>query len=180
MSNVLLYGDIHAGHKNIAVYRNQFRDEQDHFEHVEIEYHKRVTKRDKCIFTGDTVFTKERLAQISKWRGQKVLILGNHDTDNLTIQELSGAFDKIYSLLKYKEFWLSHAPIHPNELRGKINIHGHVHNATIKDQNYFNTSLENTDFKPISLFEIRTIIQKRKQYKAEYGFCNVPDMRFLQ
>lgn len=162
MSNVLFFGDLHAGHKNITKYRTDFRDEQDHFEYCEIEYHKRVTKRDKCIFTGDAVFSLERLEQIAKWKGQKVLIVGNHDTDNLTMKQLCDAFDDVKSLVKYKEFWLSHAPIHPDELRGKFNIHGHVHNKSIKDKRYFNTSLENIGYRPISLFEIRDILNKRQ------------------
>ena len=170
MSNVLFLGDAHLGHKSICKFRTKFRDEQDHFEHVENEYHKRVTKRDICYFMGDAVFTKDRAKQVKEWKGEKVLILGNHDTDSMTILELADTFDKIYSLKKYKEFWLSHAPIHPNELRGKINIHGHVHSATVNDPRYFNTSLENTDFSLISLLEIRNNVQKRLEYLKEYGY----------
>ena len=37
----------------------------------------------------------------------------------------------MYSLYRWHEFWLSHCPIHPGELRGKLNIHGHcVDNQT--------------------------------------------------
>lgn len=165
MSNVLFLGDAHLGHKSITKYRTMFRDEQDHFEHIEREYHKRVTKRDKCFFTGDAVFSEERLKQLSKWPGQKVLIVGNHDTDSISMKTLAEHFDEIYGLLKYKEFWISHAPIHPDELRGKINIHGHVHNQSIDDVRYFNTSLENTDFKLISLHEIRCIINQQIRNK---------------
>lgn len=170
MSNVLFLGDLHAGHKAIAKYRTQFRDEQDHFEFMEGQYHKRVTKRDKCYFMGDAVFTFERLQQIAKWPGQKVLICGNHDTDNLTMRQLCDHFDDVKALVKYKEFWLSHAPIHPKELRGKANIHGHVHNEPIPALDYFNTSLENTNFDLISLFEIRDIIARNKYHYEEYGY----------
>ena len=173
MSNVLFLGDAHLGHKSITKYRTLFRDEQDHFEHIEIEYHKVVTKRDKCIFTGDAVFTEDRLRQMQKWAGTKVLIIGNHDTDSINMKTLAECFDDMYGLLKYKEFWVSHAPIHPVELRGKANIHGHVHNQNIQDIRYFNTSLENIGYKPISLFEIRAIMAKRKEYVSRYGTYNV-------
>ncbi|AXY82796.1 putative serine/threonine protein phosphatase [Acinetobacter phage KARL-1] len=166
MANVLFYGDLHAGHKAIAKYRTRFRDEQDHFEHVEREYYNAVTKRDVCYFTGDAVFSLERARQIAKWPGKKILICGNHDTDNLTMQQLCETFDEVAALRKYKEFWLSHAPLHPVELRGKINIHGHVHFATLDDCRYVNTSLENTDYKPIALYQIRDIIKARKHYYA--------------
>ena len=74
--------------------------------------------------------------------GRKVLICGNHDTDHNPMKILCEYFDEVYSLYKWHEFWLSHCPIHPDELRGKLNIHGHVHHATINDKRYFNTSLE--------------------------------------
>jgi calcineurin-like phosphoesterase family protein len=172
MSNVLFLGDLHAGHKAIAKYRTEFRDEQDHFEFMEGQYHKRVTKRDKCFFMGDAVFSKERLDQIAKWPGQKVLICGNHDTENISMRELTEVFD-VHALMKYKEFWLSHAPMHTIELRGKCNIHGHVHQFTVPDKRYFNTSLENIGFELISLHEIRVIMEKRNRHYDEYGYVNV-------
>ncbi|WJJ54749.1 nicotinate phosphoribosyltransferase / putative serine/threonine protein phosphatase [Acinetobacter phage AB1I1M-1] len=173
MSNVLFLGDLHAGHKSITKYRTQFRDELDHFEYVEEQYHKRVTKRDKCIFTGDAVFSLDRAKRIAKWPGIKELCLGNHDTDNVSMKDLIWTFDEIYSLRKYKEFWISHAPIHPDELRGKRNIHGHVHYQNVQDLRYFNTSLENIGFKPISLHEIRVIMDRRNQSFAKKGYHDV-------
>ena len=169
MANVLFLGDFHAGHKAIAKYRTMFSSEEEHFNYVKEEYHRRVTKRDKCIFTGDAVFSMERAREIASWPGQKELICGNHDTDSLTMAELCEIFDDVYSLKKYKEFWLSHVPIHPAELRGKANIHGHVHDKTIDDIRYFNTSLENTSFKLISLSEIRDIMNQRQEYYETKG-----------
>lgn len=187
MSNVLFFGDLHAGHKNVAKYRTQFRDEQDHFEAMEIAYHKVVTKRDKCFFMGDAVFSENRLSDLKKWKGEKCLILGNHDTEHLTIKQLAEVFDSIHGLKKYKEFWLSHAPMHPAELRGKVNIHGHVHSSTIYNNisgegcNYFNTSLENIDYKPISLHQIRVIMDLRIQKRLEdsQNIHHIPDMELL-
>lgn len=172
MANLLFMGDLHAGHQNVTKFRTDFRDEQDWFESMEIQYHKQVTKRDKVIFTGDCAFTLERLKQISKWVGTKELVCGNHDTDSMTMKQLVEHFDSVYALKKHKEFWLSHAPIHPAELRGKVNIHGHVHFATVNDIRYVNTSLENTDMKLISLHEIRTIIEQRKKF---YSITDIDD-----
>lgn len=41
-----------------------------------------------------------------------------------------------------KKFWLSHCPLHPEELRGRLNIHGHVHTNSVRDQRYINVSFE--------------------------------------
>lgn len=162
MANVLFGADFHLDHRNIAKYRTQFRDEKDHFEAIEKAYHDRVTKRDKCYLLGDIAFSEESARKIAKWPGQKVLVAGNHCTEHVPMKILVDCFDEVHGFVKYKEFWLSHAPIHPMELRGKINIHGHVHSQTVNDCRYVNVSMENTDFKLWSLHEIRQIVQARK------------------
>ena len=80
----------------------------------------------KYFLWGDIAFSFEALQEISTWAGhQKILICGNHDLDRIGMKTVSQYYDEVYSLLKYKEFWLSNCPIHPDELRGKFNIHGH-------------------------------------------------------
>ena len=161
MSNVWFLGDLHAGHKNIHKFRTQFESEEHHFLSVKENYLKVVTKRDRIFFLGDTAFTKERLLDIGTWPGEKIEILGNHSIEReLSIQDYLEVFDDVQGFMKYKEFWLSHPPIHPNELRGKVNLHGHVHNQTIPDGRYFNCSLENIEYKPISLDTIRKKLNK--------------------
>lgn len=172
MANSLFFGDAHLGHRSITKYRTQFRDEQDHFEHIKENYHKVVTKRDVCHWTGDAVFSLDRLKEIATWPGKKVLVCGNHDTDFIPMSTLCQYFDEVVALKKYKEFWVSHAPMHPDELRGKVNIHGHVHYATVNDCRYFNTSCENIDFTPISLHQIRDIMEQRKKF---YSIDNLSD-----
>jgi calcineurin-like phosphoesterase family protein len=104
----------------------------------------------------------DTLIQFSELPGKKILIRGNHDT--LPTLAYLHYFDEVYGLLKYKEFWLSHAPIHPDELRNKINLHGHVHYATIPDKRYFNCCPENLypSFGSylISLEDIRSHLQQ--------------------
>ncbi len=46
------------------------------------------------------------------------------------------------SLVKYKNFWLSHAPVHPGELSGKKNLHGHTHFELMGDPRYINVCVE--------------------------------------
>lgn len=81
--------------------------------------------------------------------------MGNHCTDQVSMKEVVKHFDEVYSLKKYKEFWLSHAPIHPQELRGKYNLHGHMHFETVDDPHYLNLCLEHTGYTPIYLNEVR-------------------------
>ena len=156
MSNVWFTSDLHLGHRNIHKFRTQFESEEHHREVIKENYHKVVTKRDKVFFLGDVAFIQECLEDVGTWVGErKVLIVGNHCVDNIPMSEIVKHFDEVYSLLKYKEYWLSHAPIHPNELRGKYNLHGHVHYASLDDPRYLNCCLENTDYAPIDLNEVR-------------------------
>lgn len=163
MANVWFLSDLHLGHKAICKYRTQFTTQEEHNEYIKEQYHSAVTKRDTVFFLGDVAFTKEALEDVKSWTAeQKILICGNHDLDKLHMSDLVEAFDKVYSLLKYKEFWLSHAPIHPDELRGKNNIHGHVHHKSIDDVRYLNVSMENLqEYKPISLMQVREIFNER-------------------
>ena len=58
-------------------------------------------------------------------------------------------------LFKKYGFWLSHCPVHPNELRHKKNIHGHVHNKTVDDDRYINVCCDVVNYTPVELDKIR-------------------------
>lgn len=170
MANVWFTSDLHLGHKNIANFRTQFESELHHREVIKESYHKVVTKRDKVFFLGDVAFTQETLEDVGSWVAEKkVLIVGNHCTDQISMKEVVKHFDEVYSLKKYKEFWLSHAPIHPQELRGKYNLHGHMHFETVDDPRYLNLCLEHTDYTPIDLNEVRKRLGIIEKAKKELG-----------
>ncbi len=105
------------------------------------EWKEVVSKRGIVYVLGDACFTMDTVDTFAELPGKKILVRGNHDM--LDTQVYLKYFDGVYGLLKYKEFWLSHAPIHPDELRGKVNLHGHVHFSSIKDSRYLNCCPEN-------------------------------------
>ena len=165
MSEVFHAGDLHFGHKNIAKFRPMVGDipvhsEEEHREAVIQLWNSVVTKREVVWVHGDVLFDIGLLHQLGRLKGNKNLILGNHD---IKLKDWV-YFDKVVGLEKYKGTWLSHAPIHPAELRGKVNIHGHVHYANVLDETgkldnrYFNVSLENTGGCPIALNVIKEIL----------------------
>lgn len=162
MANVWFLGDLHLDHKNICKFRTQFDSVEQHNKVIKDNYHKVVTKRDKVYFMGDVAFSDEMFQDVNTWTAaSKVLIVGNHDLERgVTMRDLCNVFDEVYSFVKYKEFWLSHCPIHPDELRGKKNIHGHTHYKNIDDKRYFNTSMENIGYTPIDLATLRSLIHK--------------------
>lgn len=163
MSRVFVTSDLHRGHRNIHKYR-PFASAEEHDEFVKEQYYSVVTKRDTVMFLGDVAFTSEALEEISKWPGYKVLILGNHDVERLNFSLLTQTYNKVYSLHNKKGCWLSHAPIHPVELRGKFCVHGHMHSNVIPDGRYRNVCLEHTEYKPI-LFE--DVVKELRSKNAE-------------
>ena len=151
--------DPHLGHKNIHKFRDFVSSSEDNTYRFLKEAGLKLHKRSITYFLGDVAFDEESLELVGGLPGRKILIKGNHDNQVSTkLQSL--VFDEIHGLFKYKKFWLSHAPIHPNELRGKVNLHGHVHSATIKrfgfiDRRYMNLCPDVTGRYFMSLDEVR-------------------------
>lgn len=159
MSNVFFIGDLHFGHRNIHKFRSELglSSEEEHREFLIEKWNKVIGRRDVVWILGDACFKQELTPELQRLRGSKFLILGNHD---VTAEHFRHDVTKVCGFQKYKGFWLSHAPIHPAELRGMPNIHGHVHNSTLEDTaNYFNASCENIGYQPISLDEIKKRMQ---------------------
>lgn len=140
MSDVYVISDLHLGHKNILKFAGTFRygstvDEHDDW--LVEQWNSVVTKRDWVWVLGDVAFNKDALHLMQMMRGNKRLILGNHDMFPLGLY--NKYFVSIHGLVSKsvngRRAWLSHAPIHQDELRGCKNIHGHVHMNYIVKQN---------------------------------------------
>lgn len=150
MSNVYLCSDWHLGHANIHKMRG-LESAEENTKRLVSGYMETVGKRDVVWFLGDIAFTREGLALIGQLPGDKRLVIGNHDTDrSLTVLDFLAVFKQVHGLVGYKRAWLSHCPMHPDELRGKINIHGHMHGNQIKDGRYYNVCPEIIGWKPIT------------------------------
>jgi calcineurin-like phosphoesterase family protein len=157
MSTPRFIADTHMGHKNIWKYRPVFESTLHNDLYFQYILSEVCTKRDTMFFLGDTIFDEKYLDFIKELPGIKILILGNHCTEYVSTSKLCSAFDEVHALMKYKEFWLSHAPIHPEELRGKKNIHGHVHTESVSGLEYMNVSVDSSfmNFFPRTLHEVR-------------------------
>ena len=161
MTKVWFGSDFHLGQKNISKFRPNWNSEKEHREFLIDSWRKIIKPKDTVYILGDFCFTEEAWLKdcLNLPGAYKYLVRGNHDY--LNHQWYGNVFDDVYGIVKYKEFWLSHCPIHPEELRGKINLHGHVHNNTINDHRYLNCCVENLMLlynRPfISLDEVRLL-----------------------
>jgi calcineurin-like phosphoesterase family protein len=157
MSTVYFASDLHFGHKNIINYRPDFKFDHhsQHDDFVTARFLETLGKRDTLWVLGDTCFDMEsfdKIKAIFSSVKQVNKIIGNHDFERKecpTIQDyLALGNVKLHAMVSYKGHWITHAPIHPDELRGKKNIHGHTHNHCIDDERYINVSLEQINYKP--------------------------------
>ena len=132
MANIWFCSDLHFGHKKIGTFRSfmGLHSEEENREKICSDWKKVVTKEDIVYVLGDAAFTMESVETFSNLPGLKYLIRGNHDGLNTSVYLKH--FKEVYGIVKYKDYWLSHAPLHPDELRGRVNLHGHVHNSTIR------------------------------------------------
>lgn len=169
MSNNYFISDLHLGHEAILKFEPEFRSGktwEENSENIINNISEIMTKRDTLYILGDVTLSKSEkenrywLYRLGNIPGRKVLIRGNHDELDLT--NYIRVFDEVYGLLRFKGYWLSHAPIHPDELRGKKNIHGHVHRNSVLDMNgeiddrYINVCCEALGEIPINLLDIQS------------------------
>lgn len=169
MSNIFLISDQHYSHANflnfLDVAGNKIRpffnvEEMD--EYMIFCHNSVVRPQDKVYFLGDVCFSLKTLDRIMpQLNGTKVLIKGNHD--NLKLAQYQKYFKDVRGSHQLDEFVLSHIPLHPDSLGrwAKGCIHGHTHEKHImldgvKDPRYINVCVEQINYTPISLEEIKS------------------------
>lgn len=167
MGNIFFTSDTHFGHANILTFKNDDTgglirpgfssiDEMD--ETLIERWNAVVRDGDKVYHLGDVSFAYgSPLASImSRLRGQKRLVLGNHD--RLKGTNLAQQFAKIsvWRIFKEHGFLCSHVPIHPDSFRKvAVNVHGHIHERKLADPRYLNVCVEQTDYRPLELEEVK-------------------------
>lgn len=156
VSCVRFISDLHLGHKKICDFegpnRGDTKSVEEHDAWIIQRWNSVVKKQDIVWVLGDVAFTREGLAKVKLLNGTKHLIIGNHD--EFPLREYLSVFNKVHGFMRYKGHWLSHAPIHPNSLRGKKNIHGHMHSKPLDDVRYRCVSVELLKGVPKTLEEL--------------------------
>lgn len=168
MSKTWVYSDPHFYHANIVKFLNfdgskvrPWDDAEQMTEDLIKMYNEVVDDADRVYILGDVAFTARHMRNsVSRLKGRKVLVKGNHDPDKHR-EMYNELFDDVRSYVVKKGFIMSHIPIHTQSLaRWELNIHGHLHNNTIKDdtgaddKRYFNASVERINWRPKLLDEI--------------------------
>ena len=167
MGTVRFISDLHLGHKSILKFSptRGGTDVQSHSEWIVYQWNSVVKRNDYVWVLGDVCFDKMHMHYLKQLRGQKVMLWGNHD--KFSLNRYHEYFHLVYGFRSKYGYWISHPPIHPNELRNRNNIHGHVHmnnvmDAGVIDPRYVNVCVEAIDGQPISLDAINVRFGEKK------------------
>jgi len=178
-----VYADPHFYHKNIVKFTNYdgsplrpWDDAEQMTEDMISWYNQLVDDGDRVYILGDVAFTVAHMkSAVSRLKGRKCLIPGNHDPKKL--KSYIDLFDDVRGYVQRSGFIMSHIPIHPGSMgRWKVNIHGHLHNNSVKqglyldgkltasepmgfttefdDSRYVCVSVERTNFRPKLLSKV--------------------------
>ena len=165
--------DTHFFHKNIL----KFVDDQGHkirpfssigdmHAYIVERWNSVVKYNDFVYHVGDVTFKYDEAFRnlMSRLKGKKRLILGNHDRIKGT--NLTDWFEKVELWHGFKEFdfTASHIPIRLESLRdGSFNVHGHTHQNMLTDPRYINVSVEVRDYTPVHIDTITAEIKAIKR-----------------
>jgi calcineurin-like phosphoesterase family protein len=171
--------DTHFAHKNmVKVFKlpdgspsRPFQTVAEMDETLIQRWNEVVKPADHIYHLGDVTMHRRieeiRYRVLDRLVGHKRLILGNHDLD--TVQNYLKWFKKIVAVRVHDNILFSHIPIHIESLgRFTANVHGHTHHRTLRTVTqpdgrkipYINVCVEQTDYRPISLEEVKERIRR--------------------
>lgn len=165
MANKYYIGDLHLGHENMAVKRG-FENALSMFKYMKSKWNKKIRKNDIVYILGDiSMETRKHYHLLDELNGKKIAILGNHDRRQ-DAKVLLNHCISVAGMVKYKNIFFTHCPIHPMELdyRVEYNVHAHCHEKSVrkkfigiklwKDKRYICVSCEQVDYTPMALQEL--------------------------
>lgn len=182
MSNIFLISDTHFNHGNILSFTDncgarlrEFDSVQEMDETMVHRWNSVVRPGDKVYHLGDVAMNKKGLPILERLNGEKILIKGNHDKEKLS--EYMKYFKDVRGSHQFDGILMTHIPVHPNSLgRWPLNVHGHLHSNQVTrdyhkmsgivqepDPRYLCVSVEQINYTPISLEEMKVLVAKRKE-----------------
>lgn len=192
MAELWFSSDPHFGHANIIKYCNRPFKNTTEMDETLIERHNALVKpEDHWTCLGDVTMERDNqgrgLEILRRLNGHKRLIGGNHD--HYDIKHYIKWFEKVMAMNMIDNIRFTHIPIHPTSMGSAIaNVHGHIHDADppeavisidkktqrITYRPYVNISVERTDYRPVTLGQIKEMIMKSK---GEYEGVKVGDIQ---
>ena len=144
----LYISDLHFGHANVIKHDSRPFSDVDEMDRVMMErWNATVDEDDDVYVVGDFSFRSGRAAEwyLSRLKGRKHLIVGNHDWRTLQNDKAISLFVSVDSLLEIEDngkfIVLCHYPLAEwnHSMRGSWHIYGHIHNNRNKTYEFMRT-----------------------------------------
>lgn len=190
MATLWFSSDHHFNHENIITYcKRPFHTVEEMNECLVARHNEVVKPQDHWYCLGDVTMERDNKGKglwiLDRMNGHKRLIMGNHD--HYAMKHYLLHFEKVMAMNRIDGMWFTHVPVHPDNL-GSVaaNIHGHIHeNASpapvMRKQfkwtggpkkdlvegliPYINICVEVTGYRPVSLEEIKEMVERAADSK---------------
>ena len=180
--------DPHYWHRKVIEYCNRpFETVEDMNITLMNYYNSIVTNADTVYFLGDFAFagTKKIAEILRELKGNKILILGNHDYQVKAARWKELGFKEVYNSFTLEHngfiFKMSHFPwkgsahdkrnytqLEKDMSKGTFLLHGHVHNTWKTKYNMINVGVDVWGLKPVSLDTIIEMATEWTDSNFEY------------
>ena len=179
---IFFTADLHLGHANIIKHCDRPFSSVDEMDECLISaWNSCVRQNDSVYIIGDLIFRSAASpdSYLSRLRGKKHLILGNHDTSWVKKADISRYFVSVERFLEISDgqhkITLCHYPLMSwnHMAKGSFMIHGHIHNnreafyyPMIRQMpNLLNAGVEINDYRPVKFDEL---VRNNENFKSEY------------
>jgi len=168
-NNVFVISDLHLGHKNILRFEPSRYETFGTIENMDVALidmiNEVLNEQSKLIILGDVAFNSKAMNNVNRLKGERYLVLGNHDNFGDDVYVKRYGFKGVYNIFEFGGILFSHYPVHPSEIgdgtsqggRYIGNVHGHTHGRCVEQiptSRYLNVCCENVKYKPVSLTSI--------------------------
>ena len=161
---VKVWSDLHIGHEKIIPYtKRPFVDVAAMDATLWANWESGVGPHETIVCVGDLALDRgtstETWTRVRSAPGRhKILVVGNHDLTSGGRLRVEG-FDEVFGVMtsggEPPLIW-THAPL-PEVPNGYINVHGHIHSQQVHRSPHINVSVEQLDYRPVSLPRIRRL-----------------------
>jgi len=164
---IFYISDTHFGHANIIKHCNRpFADVDEMNEALIMNWNNKVTNQDIVYICGDLMFRSVTAPEmfLSRLKGKKHLIIGNHDKSWMPKVDLSRHFESVDNLkiiaVSEGKITLCHYPM--MSFGSHYHIFGHIHNnksdtywSLLRSMdNAMNASVEINNYEPVTFAEL--------------------------
>lgn len=164
MKKKFVISDLHLGHQNIIEYsKRPFSSSEEMNETIIENWNKVVGINDRVYLLGDVTMNKKHIPLLGGLNGKIILVMGNHDI--FPTKFYLPYIEDIRGYVYCDGIIMSHIPIIKGGDRFIHNIHGHTHENIIKDNFYTNVCVEQTNYTPVDLEELKVKIYQKSFYK---------------